>query len=42
MSISITSLDKTFVKSQGQIKVLQDINLQVKPGEFVTVIGPSG
>ena len=42
MSVSVTSLYKTFVKVQGETKVLQDIHLQVKKGEFITIIGPSG
>ncbi len=42
MSVSITSLYKTFTKQQNQIKVLHDINVQVNQGEFVTIIGPSG
>lgn len=29
-------------KNYGLLPVLQDINLQVAPGEFVTLIGPSG
>ena len=29
-------------KSFGQTEVLQDINLDVKPGEFVCLLGPSG
>ena len=42
MSVSITSLHKTFIKLQTQNEVLKNINLQVKPGEFITIIGPSG
>ena len=42
MSVSVTSLHKTFIKLQTQNEVLQNINLQVKPGEFITIIGPSG
>jgi sulfonate transport system ATP-binding protein len=42
VSVSVTSLHKTFVKLQRKTQVLQDINLQVKRGEFVTIIGPSG
>jgi len=42
VSVSITSLNKTFTKQQSRIEVLKDINLQVEPGEFVTIIGPSG
>ena len=36
------SLNKTFIKLQTQNEVLKNINLQVKPGEFITIIGPSG
>ena len=42
MSVSVTSLHKTFIKLQTQNEVLKNINLQVKPGEFITIIGPSG
>ncbi|MDG4658148.1 ABC transporter ATP-binding protein [Ectobacillus antri] len=42
MSVFIQSLHKTFVKSQQRTQVLENINLHVKQGEFVTVIGPSG
>ena len=42
MSLSITSLHKSFAKQQSAVHVLQDINLEVNKGEFVTVIGPSG
>lgn len=42
MSITINSLNKKFTKQQTTIEVLQDINLEVNRGEFVTIIGPSG
>lgn len=42
MSVSITSLYKTFTKQQSQREVLKDINLEIQRGEFITVIGPSG
>jgi sulfonate transport system ATP-binding protein len=42
MSVFIQSLHKTFVKSQQRTQVLENINLHVKQGEFVTIIGPSG
>lgn len=42
MSVSITSLYKTFTKQQTRIEVLEEINLEVQQGEFVTMIGPSG
>lgn len=42
MSVSISSLSKSFAKHRSRIEVLQDINVQVHQGEFVTIIGPSG
>ncbi|MEW9700244.1 ABC transporter ATP-binding protein [Paenibacillus sp. SI8] len=40
--LQINQLHKTFQTSKGIVQALQDINLQVKEGEFITVIGPSG
>jgi NitT/TauT family transport system ATP-binding protein len=41
--VSCEGLDRTFVtKDAGENKVLQDINLQIRKGEFVVLIGPSG
>ena len=37
-SLSLTSIHKSF----GEVKVLHDINLEVKDGEFVVLVGPSG
>src|ERR1700712_3510594 len=37
-SLSIRNLSKRF----GSLEVLQDINLDVEPGEFVVLVGPSG
>ncbi|WP_428911421.1 ABC transporter ATP-binding protein [Niallia sp. Krafla_26] len=42
MSVSISSLNKTFTKQHSQIKVLHDIHVEVNKGELVTIIGPSG
>jgi NitT/TauT family transport system ATP-binding protein len=39
-SVSLTSVGKTFVS--GARPVLQDISLEVPPGETLTIIGPSG
>ena len=39
-NVSLTSVGKTF--APGARPVLDDINLEVHPGETVTVIGPSG
>lgn len=33
---------KNLNKSYGELKVLEDINLHIKEGEFVSLIGPSG
>jgi len=40
--ISVRSITKEFTKSSGITKVLEDINLEVNKGEFVTVFGPNG
>src|SRR6201999_3435364 len=39
-SVSLSAVAKTFVP--GARPVLDDINLEITPGETVTVIGPSG
>ena len=38
--VSIQNVTKTF--PQGNVTALQDIELDLKPGEFVSLIGPSG
>ena len=38
--VSINGMTKTFPK--GNVTALQEIDLQVEPGEFVSLIGPSG
>ncbi|HUZ81486.1 MAG TPA: ABC transporter ATP-binding protein [Gaiellaceae bacterium] len=38
--VSIHGVTKTF--PQGNVTALQDIELELKPGEFVSLIGPSG
>lgn len=42
MAVSIKALNKTFHKQEGVIHALQHIELDVKKGEFITIIGPSG
>ncbi|KML09298.1 sulfonate ABC transporter ATP-binding protein [Bacillus safensis] len=42
MTISIDIVDKSFWKDKQSIQVLEDLRLNIIPGEFVTVIGPSG
>jgi NitT/TauT family transport system ATP-binding protein len=41
--ISITNIDKTFRAGDGTtVKALENINLEIEQGEFVSFIGPSG
>jgi sulfonate transport system ATP-binding protein len=40
--LEIKQLNKAFHSSKGHVHVLDDIQLEVKNGEFITVIGPSG
>ena len=42
MSVVIESLNRSFIKSQQVVQALQDVNLHIKNGEFITIIGPSG
>ncbi|AWC28885.1 ABC transporter ATP-binding protein [Bacillus cytotoxicus] len=42
MTVSIQGVTKSFVKSSGSVRVLEDIQLQINKGDFVTIIGPSG
>jgi putative ABC transport system ATP-binding protein len=40
--VSIASLHKSFFRDSIEIRVLDDINLQIGSGEFVGLMGPSG
>ena len=40
--ISVRNLVKTFVVGEHQVRALRGVNIDVGPGEFVTVTGPSG
>ena len=40
--IILTDLSKTFVKDGNEIKVLQNLNLEIKRGESLAVVGVSG
>lgn len=40
--ISLTSITKQFKKTLGITKVIEDMNLEIQKGEFVTVFGPNG
>ena len=40
--VKIRNLYKSFYRNTIQIKVLEDINLEVQNGEFLGLMGPSG
>ncbi len=40
--VSIESITKTFQAAQGPVLALDEISLQIKPGEFICFVGPSG
>lgn len=41
-ALNIQSLNKIFSTQTEEVIALKDVNLQIKQGEFITVIGPSG
>ena len=40
--LEVKNVTKKYQNKEGEILALQDINLRVKQGEFVSIIGPSG
>jgi putative ABC transport system ATP-binding protein len=40
--IDLRDVVKTYETGAGDVTVLQDITLEVQPGEFVSIVGPSG
>ncbi len=40
--IEIANLCKSFTSGEAEIEVLNDINLTIESGEFVSIMGPSG
>ena len=40
--IQLNNVEKSFKTPAGESWVLRRINLEIKPGEFVTIMGPSG
>jgi NitT/TauT family transport system ATP-binding protein len=41
-AIDIVALRKEYVSGAGNVVALDDVDLQVAPGEFVCIVGPSG
>ena len=41
-AVSARGVDKTFSTKQGEVVALSGIDLDVAPGEFISLIGPSG
>jgi ABC-type lipoprotein export system ATPase subunit len=42
MLIRLRSIEKSVETKAGQLFLLRRIDLDIKPGEFVTIMGPSG
>ena len=40
--LEIKNLSKTYFTLSGKIKALENINLTVKEGEFIAIVGSSG
>ena len=41
-TLEINQVSKTFINENERVHVLDNIDLSVKKGEFLTIIGPSG
>ena len=41
-TLDIRHLHKQYPQSTTPLKVLEDINLQIQPGEFISIVGASG
>ncbi|MFT5365081.1 MAG: NitT/TauT family transport system ATP-binding protein [Candidatus Latescibacterota bacterium] len=41
-AVDLQGLEKVFESDNGRVVALEDVSLQIQPGEFVSIIGPSG
>lgn len=42
MTIKISGLSKTYQQGKVAIHALQDVSLEIEPGNFIVILGPSG
>src|ERR1700742_2043074 len=40
--VAMNRVGKTYASSRGPVTALADINLEIRPREFISVVGPSG
>lgn len=40
--ITLRAIDKTFIVGENPLHVLNDINLSIEAGEYISIMGPSG
>ncbi len=40
--IKLSTVSKSFISGKSRVHALEDINLEIKQGEFVALVGPSG
>jgi putative ABC transport system ATP-binding protein len=41
-AITVTNLNKTVVTQEGELTILNGINIEVKQGDSIAILGPSG
>jgi len=40
--IRLAGIDRTFVVGDEKVRALRDVNLEIAPGEYLSIMGPSG